>query len=70
MTMLWAMLGSAVGLVAAAVTYVGVRDRRRLRARDDRAAHRDATARAERFAAGRHGEQGMRPISDQMHGNG
>ncbi len=69
MTVLWAVLGSAAGLVAAAMTYVGVRDRRRLTARDDQAA-RDATAQAERFAAGRHGPQGMRPINDQMHGNG
>lgn len=70
MTVLWAVLGSAAGLVAAAMTYVGVRDRRRLTSRDDQAANRDAIAQAERFAAGRHGPQGLRPINDQMHGNG
>lgn len=70
MTWLWVFAAILACLVLLLITWVGVRDRRRLSSGDDRTAARDATATAERHAAGRHGVQGMTPIKDQMHGHG
>ncbi len=70
MTWLWMLMATGAGLVLLLITWIGVRDRRRLTSRDDRAASRDATATAERYAAERHGTQGATSIENQIHGIG
>ncbi len=68
MTWIWALPVALVVLVAALMTYAGVRDRRRLSSGHDRVAARDAAAAAESHEAGRHGAQGVTPIRDQLQG--
>ncbi|GAB3809580.1 hypothetical protein [Micromonospora zhanjiangensis] len=58
MTLVWVVLALVAIVAAAAVGYVGWRDRHRLPSVEDGAAGRIAAAEAERQAADRQGQQG------------
>jgi len=66
MTAVWVTPAVAGALIVALVASVRLRDRARLSSADDSAASRAAAAEAERYAAERHGAQGIHRVRDNV----
>jgi hypothetical protein len=66
--MVWIVVGVAVAALVGLVGYVAWRDRRRLTTADDTSASRLAQGEAERYAAERHGPQGVTWQQGNLHG--
>jgi hypothetical protein len=64
----WITVGVVVVMLAGLLAYLAWRDRRRMSSADDSSASRAASADAERFAADRHGHQGVNWQQGSMHG--
>lgn len=69
MEILW-VFGTFGALIGALLTYVGIRDRRRLSSADDSAAARAAIADAHRHIAAADAQMAARTIHQQVKGQG